>query len=281
MMNIIMATNNMGIIQELMKHLTDLYHSQARGHANDKQLILEEILSLIHTCLLALSKSVITKPEFKDIIFGIIDQHILSYGVEAEGINMISAVSSCYKKDFRYKMDEYWDKAMTGLDMVEQKILFRATLSCISDIARNHEQHIIEKLTGVFSKLVGMMKHNLDRDLKTDILKCFGDLALGLKKYTEVFLDNILEICGDCFEAVYRFSESEQDKAYAEELKESLIEMYHCLVFSVNEQNRCNSKMAAHFPFICTFIIQSNNLKYKPTVVPFMLCRITLRIVCS
>ena len=55
---------------------------------------------------------------------------------------MISAAASCYKKDFRTKIDQLWGYILTGLDMVDQKLLFKATLSCLSDIARNHEHYI-------------------------------------------------------------------------------------------------------------------------------------------
>lgn len=51
------------------------------------------------------------------------------------------------------------------------------------------------------------MRQSIDRELKTDILKCFGDLALGLKKYTESYIDPILEITQNCFDAVNSFSE--------------------------------------------------------------------------
>ena len=109
---------------------------------------------------------------------------------------MISAAASCYKKDFRTKIDQLWGYILTGLDMVDQKLLFKATLSCLSDIARNHEHYIAQKLNFVFSKLVDIMRHqNIDRDIKTEILKCFGDLSLGLKTQTEPYLDTILEIC--------------------------------------------------------------------------------------
>jgi hypothetical protein len=40
MMNIIMATNNMAIVSELMKHLVSLYHNYAQRNISDKQIIL-------------------------------------------------------------------------------------------------------------------------------------------------------------------------------------------------------------------------------------------------
>jgi hypothetical protein len=46
------------------------------------------------------------------------------------------------------------------------------------------------------------MHSPIDRDLKTEILRCFGDLALGIKNYSEIFVGRILEICDECGAAV-------------------------------------------------------------------------------
>ena len=57
-MNIVMSTNHINTINDLIKHLYSIYEYHAKlSNIKDKQLILEQIMSLIHTCLLALSKS--------------------------------------------------------------------------------------------------------------------------------------------------------------------------------------------------------------------------------
>lgn len=183
-MNIIISTSNIPIVNELISHLISQYHHFSRLHIADKNIVLEQLISLIHTCLLAISKSSMPKPQLKDQVFDLIDQHIRVYGVEPEGINMISAASGCFKKDFKDRIGNYWDNIMHALGQVDQKPLFKTTLTCISDIARNHEQHVADKIIKVFNILVEYMQKNIDRDLKTEILKCFGDLALGLKRNT-------------------------------------------------------------------------------------------------
>lgn len=80
------------------------------------------------------------------------------------------------------------------------------------------------------------MGQPIEREIKTDILKCFGDLSLGLKRQSEPYLGKILEIIENCFEAVYTFSKQENEKNYAEELKDSVIELYHCITFALNTQ---------------------------------------------
>lgn len=90
--------------------------------------------------------------------------------------------------------------------MVDQKPTFRGALTCIQDIARNNEHSLVGKLVPVYQKMIGYMHSNIDRELKTEILRCFGDLTLGLKTYAEGHIKVLLEICGDCFTAVYKLS---------------------------------------------------------------------------
>ena len=51
-----------------------------------------------------------------------------------------------------------------------------------------------QKISMVFGRLMEIMRSNVDRELKVDILKCFGDLCLGLKDYAENYVDTLLDI---------------------------------------------------------------------------------------
>lgn len=156
-MNIIMSTNQMTIISQLITHLIPKYHHYASINIRDQSIVLDHIVSVIHTCLLAFSKSALPKTEHKEQIYQLIDKHISLYGVESEGINLISVAATCYKKDFRVRIDYYWGKIMKGLEHIDQKPIFKAALSCVSDIARNQESEIADKLNLVFEKLVRYM----------------------------------------------------------------------------------------------------------------------------
>lgn len=70
-----------------------------------------------------------------------------------------------------------------GLLQIDQKPVFKAALQCISDISRSNEFKMFNKVTPVFIQLIRYVQSNIDRDLKTEILRCFGDLSLGLKDY--------------------------------------------------------------------------------------------------
>ena len=74
-------------------------------HIEDKPIVLEHIISVIHTSLLTISKSSLPRPNLRDPVFELVDEHMRVYGVDAEGINMISAVSSCYKMQFQHRIN--------------------------------------------------------------------------------------------------------------------------------------------------------------------------------
>jgi hypothetical protein len=90
--------------------------------------------------------------------------------------------------------------------MVEQKVLFKTAINCLGDVSRSYQTEIVEKVIHVFKRLLNYIRDNIDRELKIYILSCFGDLTLGLKRYSECFLSDILIISDNCFEAVYKFS---------------------------------------------------------------------------
>lgn len=80
-----------------------------------------------------------------------------------------------------------------ALENIEQKILFKAALSCISDLSRIYETEISHQTANVFNRLLNFMYlPNIDREIKTEILRGFGDLQLGLRKYGVVFIQKIL-----------------------------------------------------------------------------------------
>lgn len=133
-----MYTDQLRIINQLVEHLIQQYKHYASINIRDKAIVLEHIVTVIHTCLLAFTKTVVPNAEHREEIFRLIDDHINFFGVETEGINLISAAANCYKKYFKQHIDKYWDKIMHGLSLTDQKPIFKAALTCISDISRSH-----------------------------------------------------------------------------------------------------------------------------------------------
>lgn len=277
MMNVLMATSKKNVLVMLATHLIALYGESAKSNMADREIVLAQIITVIHTCLLSLSKFPM-QYDLKHKIYELLDLHLSINGVEQEGIHMISALAIAFKREFlQDQLDKYWHVVLRALDSVDQKPVFKAALNCIADISRCDESRVVNKLSPVFDQLVTLMRNCHDREVKTEILNCFGDLSIGLKTYGDVFMGTLLQICNDCFEAVYRFSEMEQEREYAEELKESLMEMYHCVVFAQNENSRVNKQLAEHFPLLCTFIVRTCDVRLKPTVVPLPPLRTTSR----
>lgn len=204
-MNVLYATSKKGVLVMLVSHLIELYISSANSKINDREIVLAQIVTVIHTCLLSLAKFNM-QIEIKHKLYELIDLHLSINGVEQEGIYMISGLAIAFKRDFILEQfDKYWGVVLRGLESVDQKPTFKAALNCIADIARCDDSTVMAKLSPVFSRLVEIMHTSSDRELKTEILNCFGDLSIGLKSYGEVFIDTIIQICNDCFEAVYKF----------------------------------------------------------------------------
>jgi hypothetical protein len=205
-MNIVIATEKRAVLVMLINHLIGVYYKSVSANIKDKPIVLAQIFTIIHTCVLSMSKFVM-EPQLKSKLYELIDAHLQANGVETEGIHMISAVAICFKREFlQEQLDKYWSYIVKGLGMIEQKAVFKAALACISDISRNHEHKITNKLTPVFQRLIEHMHNPIDRELKTEILKCFGDLCLGLKNFGEMFVATLISISDECFEAVYRLS---------------------------------------------------------------------------
>jgi hypothetical protein len=209
MMNVLMATGKKNVVVMLTTHLIGLYGDSAKANLADRSIVLGQIITVIHTCLLSLSKFSV-QYDLKHRIYELIDLHLRLNGIEQEGIHMISALSIAFKREFlQDQLEKYWSVVMQGLEWVEQKLVFKAALNCIADIARCEEGRAIQsKLVPVFERLVKLIHNNtLDREIKIDILNCFGDLSIGLKAYDDAFVNTLVNICNECFEAVYKFSE--------------------------------------------------------------------------
>lgn len=96
-----------------------------------------------------------------------------------------------------------------------------------------------------------------------------GDLTLSMQEYAETYLSEILEICQECFQAVYSITDQQNDSDddYIEELKTNLIEMYACVVFAVHNKKTPNQKTFDHYEYLATFVIRTCDKSVRPTIV--------------
>lgn len=167
MMNILMGTSKRPVLVMLLAHMLDVYSEFVQAKINDQQIVLAQVITIIHTCLLSLSKFPIErdiKNELKQKLYELVDLHLQISGIEQEGINMISGFAILYKKDFlNEQLDKYWPFVMDGMNSVEQKATFKAALNCVADIARCDETRVISKLSPIFQQLVAVMHQSTDR----------------------------------------------------------------------------------------------------------------------
>lgn len=207
-MSIVMATSKKNVLSMLIQHLITIYASYSHNNVKivDLEIVHTQLIAIIHTCVLALTKYSVDN-DLRRKVIDLIDAHIRIYGVDSEGINLISAAAISFKSDFfKDHFEKYWRVINDGLMQIEQKPVFKAALQCISDISRSNEQTVAQKVSPVFRQLIQYVQSNIDRELKTEILRCFGDLSLALKDHGEMFVDTLISISNECFEAVYRYS---------------------------------------------------------------------------
>ncbi len=165
MLNVLMATNKKNVVVMLTSHLIGLYGDSAKANLADRGIVLGQIMTVIHTCILSLTRFPI-QYDLKHRIYDLIDMHLRLNGIEQEGINMIGVLSIAFKREFlQDQLEKYWSVVMQALEMVEQKPIFKAALTCIADIARCEEGRVIKgKLALLFDKLVSLMHNStLDR----------------------------------------------------------------------------------------------------------------------
>lgn len=139
-MSIVMATVKKDVLAMLIQHLISIYASYTNNHVKivDLEIVHTQLIALIHTCVLALAKYSVDNGLRRKVI-DLIDAHINIYGVEAEGINLISAAAICFKAEFfKDHFEKYWKVINDGLMQVDQKTVFKAALQCISDISRSN-----------------------------------------------------------------------------------------------------------------------------------------------
>lgn len=79
-MNIIMATNKKSVVEMLLTHLISLYQQYSKTNVRDKEIVLGQILAIVHTSVLAMVKFPVD-PQLKRKVYELLDLHINIHGV--------------------------------------------------------------------------------------------------------------------------------------------------------------------------------------------------------
>jgi hypothetical protein len=162
---------------------------------------------------------------------------------------------------------------MHGFESVNDIATFKAALSCIGDFARMSETDFLNHSGDIMGRLLKQIKNSMDREVKINIISCMGDLTLSMQEYAETFLDEIMDICQECFQAIYEITSNpnEVDDDYIDELKTTLIEMYACVVFAVHNKKNPNPRTFDRYEYLATFVVRTCDISVKPTIVTFNL----------
>ena len=82
----------------------------------DVDLRLMSIVALIHTSVMAL-ESKGPKRELISQLHKLLNVHLERFGVEDEGLNLLSVMAVSFSTDFKSR-DQYWDKILQGLNQI-------------------------------------------------------------------------------------------------------------------------------------------------------------------
>eukprot|EP00919_Chromeraceae_sp_WS-2016_P048684 GHVR01115266.1.p1 GENE.GHVR01115266.1~~GHVR01115266.1.p1 ORF type:complete len:138 (+),score=0.65 GHVR01115266.1:378-791(+) len=135
-MNIVTTTDKREVVIQLIQFLTKRYYEIINSNIPDVQILLESLLTILHTAILAHKNYIPSSNNLLNDLCQLASFHIKKFGVESEGLSIISALSISFNKAFAPRMEEYWQYVVHGLDMIDQKSTFKAALSCTGDFAR-------------------------------------------------------------------------------------------------------------------------------------------------
>jgi hypothetical protein len=140
-MNCLMKSRNRGIGIELILFLTKKYFSIVEINHVDKEMMLESILAVLHTAILTLEGTV-PNMDTLNTITNLLGYHVQRFGVEAEGLNIMSAVAIVYGHLVESKVDEYWNYIIHGLSFIQHAKTFRSALHSAGDYGRIYKEQL-------------------------------------------------------------------------------------------------------------------------------------------
>lgn len=129
-------------MRDVLIHLSDFllskyYEFYNNTNLSDQKVRLASVISLLHTCVLAF-ENCIPRDGFVSDLCKLVDNHITAFGVEEEGLNMISSMAIALNKGFEQYSKKYLNHAMAGLQLIQEPKVFKVALCCIGDFSRTY-----------------------------------------------------------------------------------------------------------------------------------------------
>lgn len=79
-MNIVFGTVKKPVVEMLLKYLMELYHEYTKTKMRDQGIVLNQLITIIHTCVLSLSTYVQLENDTKIKVFELTNYHIELHG---------------------------------------------------------------------------------------------------------------------------------------------------------------------------------------------------------
>lgn len=134
-MNIMINTNKRDVIVQLIDFMIEEYYKIVGMTIPNSEFLIEQILSVLHTSILA-HKNAVPNNEILGKICDLVNFHFKKYGVEPEGLSLLGATATTFNKAFESRAMNYWNYILHGLNSTNELATFKAALACIGDYAR-------------------------------------------------------------------------------------------------------------------------------------------------
>ena len=88
----------------------------------------------------------------------VIDSNIRRFGVEEEGINLISSMVVSFNNNFSRAADRYWPHVMHGLENIQKEKTFKASLQAVGDYSRVYQEAFVDRIHDIMGRLLVLVK---------------------------------------------------------------------------------------------------------------------------
>eukprot|EP00331_Platyophrya_macrostoma_P035687 CAMPEP_0176440746 /NCGR_PEP_ID=MMETSP0127-20121128/20763_1 /TAXON_ID=938130 /ORGANISM="Platyophrya macrostoma, Strain WH" /LENGTH=849 /DNA_ID=CAMNT_0017825347 /DNA_START=37 /DNA_END=2586 /DNA_ORIENTATION=- len=188
--------------------------------------------------------------------------------VTTDGIHALAAVAGAMGAGFSKHLDDFWKLLSTGLQRTNERDLFNACISAITEISRSCPDQFAVYLPDLVPFLVTKLSdQTLDKNLKLGIFTAIGDMTISCNKLIASYFLDLLKIYDIALEYGIKSPEqlSPEWQEYLETLRESFLESFTCFVHGIEESDK-SRELFQYLPKVLTFLKQTCNKLYNPTL---------------
>lgn len=231
--------------------------------------------SILHASLLNLSieNYFLSIPQWEPISAEAVKLVISSFqnqrDVDSDGMYVISSLATAMRSKFKIYLDQIWPFIVHALQKQNNADIFKSTIGALADIARACEEDFSERINVLDSLFECLIKPEFDRELKLQIFLCIGDIFLACRECCVRYLPNFIHILQISLQGclLLHTSSLPNDKEYAEQLQDRLIEAFTCLIHAYDiSQPQPQSYIQPVLQLLIEFIEQTTTPERNPTI---------------